>query len=80
MLRQLGERLAAPDGANLWGIVVDARCAEGQVVRHFRVVGWFMSGGQHLEVDVLGTWAGTRSMKPSLLLSFPSGAGITLPI
>ena len=75
--------MAAPDGARLRGIVVvpvAPRAKWWGLVRHFQVEGWFMAGGRHLEMNMLGTWASTRSARPSLLLSFPSGAGTAAPI
>ena len=77
-LRLIGERLAGPNGEEVRGAVVVPWAPSAkwwQMLNHFSVEGFYPEGGGHLEINQMGRWVGVRARRPSLLLSFPRGAG-----
>ena len=82
-LRRLGERLGDRDGETARGVVVvphDPGARWWPLVRHFAVAGRWPEGSDHLEVNRLGRWESTKSLRPSLILTFPRSAGRVKPV
>ena len=75
-LRQLGERLG--DGGVASGIVVvphDERARWWPLTKHFRVIGRWSEGSDHLEANRVGKWVSTCSTRATLILAFPRVGG-----
>ena len=71
-LRRLGERIG--DGGVTSGVVVvphDERARWWPLTKHFRVIGRWPEGSDHLEANRVGKWVQTCSTRAALILAFP---------